>query len=361
MFVDLPQRLVRDPALWLAFAIFWGAFGLSLLLALGSRHYVEQVVGDTTMAHLQESFSKSPDDRDASTSGLMAGFYVMHNAGIGLRCFAAGLLLGIGGLFATLFNAVQIGAMFGFMLTVEERSNFLQFVTAHGPFELTAIVFSAAAGMRLGFSLVSTGGLARFDSLRQGRDRGYAHDRRRGDVVLPGGNDRGLCFAVGAAVCGQGCRGDRFGRDLGVLCRGSGPGEENVAVQLDQARIAICERSWFDNLDLALHVLRRHAKAAAVCAAVGVLPLAILNQALIVRFDDRLLGDEFSPSSYYLAVLLVMLEAPLATAPLTLYLGQALFVERPDRAGHRARFLGLPCRNCCCCRASSGRCSWCRS
>ncbi len=166
MFVDLPRRLVNDRALWLAFAIFWGSFALSLLLAMGSRQYAEKVVGEGAMAHLQESFSKPPEGRGASGGGLMAGFYVMHNAGIGLRCFAAGLLLGVGGLFATLFNAVQLGAVFGYMLTVEERSNFLQFVTAHGPFELTAIVFSAGAGMRLGFSLVSTGGLARIDSLR---------------------------------------------------------------------------------------------------------------------------------------------------------------------------------------------------
>ena len=40
--------------------------------------------------------------------------------------------------------------------------------------------------------------------------------------------------------------------------------------------------------------------------------------------------------SFALAVLLVMIESPLATAPLTLYLGQAMFVEKP-RAGQIAR------------------------
>ena len=43
----------------------------------------------------------------------------------------------------------------------------MEFVTAHGPFELTAIVLSAAAGMRLGFSLISTRGRSRLDSLKQ--------------------------------------------------------------------------------------------------------------------------------------------------------------------------------------------------
>jgi uncharacterized membrane protein SpoIIM required for sporulation len=167
IFGELPARLIRDRTLWLAFAVFWGLFFLSLLLAYGSRSYAERAVGEVTLARMQEMYAKPLHGRDPSASGLMTGFYVMHNAGIGLRCFAAGLLLGIGGLFATVFNAVQLGAIFGFMLTVDERGNFLRFVTAHGPFELTAIVFSAAAGIRLGFSLVSTGGLTRAASLRQ--------------------------------------------------------------------------------------------------------------------------------------------------------------------------------------------------
>ena len=101
----------------------------------------------------------------------MFGFYVWNNAGIGLRCFSMGLLLGVGGLFATLFNAVLLGTIFGHMTTVPQADHFFDFVTAHGPFELTAIVLSSAAGMRLGFSIISTGGLSRGDSLlRAGRE-----------------------------------------------------------------------------------------------------------------------------------------------------------------------------------------------
>src|SRR5690606_28572032 len=107
----------------------------------------------------EEMYAQPVKGRDGEDATAATGFYVIHNAGIGLRCFAAGLLLGIGGLFITVSNAVQLGAMFGHMLTVPQRGNFTEFVTAHGPFELTAIVFSAAAGMRLGFSMISTGGL----------------------------------------------------------------------------------------------------------------------------------------------------------------------------------------------------------
>ena len=136
-------------------------------LGYASRPYAERIIGEVTMASMEASYSTPLGGRDVNMDTAMTGFYVLNNAGIGLRCFAGGLLLGVGGLFITLSNAVQLGAVFGHMLTVPQRGNFLQFVTAHGPFELTAIVFASAAGMRLGFSLISTGGLERMASLRR--------------------------------------------------------------------------------------------------------------------------------------------------------------------------------------------------
>jgi uncharacterized membrane protein SpoIIM required for sporulation len=97
---------------------------------------------------------------------MMAGFYIWHNAGIGMQCFVFGLFAGVGGLFETVFNAAYLGGVFGFMMTVPEQNNFFEFVTAHGPFELTAIVLAAGAGMRLGFSLLYTQGRSRMHSLR---------------------------------------------------------------------------------------------------------------------------------------------------------------------------------------------------
>jgi uncharacterized membrane protein SpoIIM required for sporulation len=165
MFLVLPRKLVRDRYLWLSFALFWGVFGLSCLLAYSSEAYRREVLGEQAMSQLQDSFAKPIERVSSPFAGTITAFYVMHNVGIGLRCFTAGLLLGIGGLFVTLSNALNLGAAFGFMFTVSERTNFIHFVTAHGPFELTAIVFASAAGMRLGFSLIATEGLTRGASL----------------------------------------------------------------------------------------------------------------------------------------------------------------------------------------------------
>jgi uncharacterized membrane protein SpoIIM required for sporulation len=165
MFREVPRRLLFDRTLWLAFTIFWGIFFAAMALGYASRDFCEQVVGDAALETLESNFSEAEWGRNADASSAMGGFYVFHNAGIGLRCFAAGLVLGVGGMFITVSNALQLGAMFGYMFTTDARGNFIEFVTAHGPFELTAIVFSAAAGMRLGFSLISTGGLSRGASL----------------------------------------------------------------------------------------------------------------------------------------------------------------------------------------------------
>jgi len=100
-------------------------------------------------------------------------------------------------------------------------------------------------------------------------------------------------------------------------------------MQLDQSRIVIRERSWAENLDLALLVMRAYGRPLALCAVVMIVPLAVFNHLLITAIFPDLWSDDATTGIYYLLVCLVLIEVPLATAPITLYLGQALFVERP--------------------------------
>lgn len=166
----VPRRLFHDNCLRLAAALFWGGFLLSAFLASNYSplpDFAEEVLGVEQMQGMQDMYA---DELNASDDGfsaetMAAGFYLNHNTTIGIRCFVMGLILGIGGMFEVMFNSVFLGAAFGYMSTTPESVNFFTFVTAHGPFELTAIVLSAAAGMRLGFSIVDTNGLSRTESL----------------------------------------------------------------------------------------------------------------------------------------------------------------------------------------------------
>lgn len=166
MLYAVPQRLFRDNCFRLAFVIFWGLFVASMAMAYSSPDFAERTMGKEQLEFFQQMYEE-PVYAHASERGGAGGFYVRHNAGIGLQCFAMGLVFGVLGLLTLVSNAVILGAVFGFMATTDSRGNFFNFVTAHAPFELTAVVLAAAAGMRLGFSLVDTGGWSRAASLRR--------------------------------------------------------------------------------------------------------------------------------------------------------------------------------------------------
>lgn len=170
LFIRVPRLLYHDPYLRVAMLIFWGVFLLAAAQAYFHRGFADFVVGKEFLTKIEQDFSEPLESNvhiNADERSGMAGFYIQHNGSIGLSCFGLGLLLGVGGLFETVQNAAALGAVFGHMATVPQRVNFFHFVTAHGPLELTAIVLSAAAGMRLGFSLVNTHGLSRRDSLHK--------------------------------------------------------------------------------------------------------------------------------------------------------------------------------------------------
>lgn len=168
---EVPQRIFSDRCVQVAFVLFWSIFILSGIMASWKDafpRYAETVLTRGGIEQLEQSFSQSLKDRPISDNQVMAGFYIWHNTSIGLKCFAMGVFV-IPGVATMLFNAAYLGAAFGYMARpdIEEGKNFFEFVTAHGPFELTAIVLSAGAGLRLGMSYLNTLGLTRADSMRR--------------------------------------------------------------------------------------------------------------------------------------------------------------------------------------------------
>jgi uncharacterized membrane protein SpoIIM required for sporulation len=168
MFYRVPRRLFRDKFLWLSFALFFGFGVSSYFLARFVPEFARVAIPQEEREGMEQMYSQATTRGGFGGDSAMAGYYVQHNAGIGIQCFAGGIILcGFGGMFAVIFNACMLGAVFGYMDTTSAAGNFNNFVTAHAPFELTAIVLSGAAGMRLGFSYVFTKGLSRADSLRR--------------------------------------------------------------------------------------------------------------------------------------------------------------------------------------------------
>lgn len=101
----------------------------------------------------------------------------------------------------------------------------------------------------------------------------------------------------------------------------------------DRTLIQIRERSFLDLLDLTLVVVRGRPRVIGLAALAGVAPCAALNAWLT--------ADPEFPLTVYFALLI--LEAPWATAPLTVVLGGLMFGKRPSTVGVlRTLARGLP-------------------
>ncbi|MEM1304730.1 MAG: hypothetical protein AAGG46_07520, partial [Planctomycetota bacterium] len=96
-------------------------------------------------------------------------------------------------------------------------------------------------------------------------------------------------------------------------------------MNFDNTYIAIRERSFAEVLDLALRLVKAHGVGLLVALIAGAAPWALLNGLLLYALAENSIWGDPGQYLFWLA-LLMALEAPLATAPITLYLGQVTFL-----------------------------------
>jgi uncharacterized membrane protein SpoIIM required for sporulation len=166
---DFPRAVRAHSAyVWLAAAVFVIPTLVLGLLVYFRPELILSMVDPMTAAQFEHMYSDAEAigrHRDASSDWTMFGFYIRHNIAIGFQCFAGGLFAGIGSLFFLAFNGAFIGAIAGFLTERGLWSTFYSFLVTHGAFELTAIVLSGAAGLRMGHALISPGPRTRRNAL----------------------------------------------------------------------------------------------------------------------------------------------------------------------------------------------------
>ena len=167
---DFPRAVRAHSAyVWLALAVF-AIPTLALGLAVYFRpELILSVVDPHTAQSFEQMYSDSANvigrERTADTDWQMFGFYIANNIGISFQCFAGGLFAGLGSLFFLAFNGAYGGAIAGYLTGKGLSETFYSFVVTHSAFELTAIVLSGAAGLRLGHALLAPGRYTRLQSL----------------------------------------------------------------------------------------------------------------------------------------------------------------------------------------------------
>ena len=144
--------------------------GISILISQ-SPEYIFSLMSAEDVADFESMYSQVQDRdesaRDAGTQLTMFAFYIENNVSIAFRCFAGGILFGVGSLFFLIWNSLVISGVVTWLTVSGYGDTILPFIAGHSSFELTAIVLSAAAGLMIGHAIVAPGRETRGASLRR--------------------------------------------------------------------------------------------------------------------------------------------------------------------------------------------------
>ena len=151
--------------LFYGLAFFFGA------LCVRFPRMAGEIISERQLDQIEEMYNPESKHflvpRAVSSDADMFGYYIYNNISIAFRTFAGGILAGVGSLLMLCTNAVYLGVVTGHLINAGFAKTFFPFVIAHSSFELTAVVFSAHAGLLLGYRLFVTRGLSRAASLKK--------------------------------------------------------------------------------------------------------------------------------------------------------------------------------------------------
>lgn len=169
--LDFPALVRAERRLVLLAAALFVVPGLILLLGSFVAPELVFTVIEPQQAHQMEAMYDPSQRvvgsaRDSETNWAMFGFYIQNNISVAFRTFASGMMLGVGSAFFLIYNGALIGAASAHLAQVGFATTFFTFVIGHGSFELTAIVLSGAAGLKLGFALLMPGQKTRLEALK---------------------------------------------------------------------------------------------------------------------------------------------------------------------------------------------------
>ncbi len=104
-----------------------------------------------------------PADEQARISGEI----LTNNIRVTILAFAGGILFAVPAAMLLIYNAVLLGTVFGMALWAGNGQVAVELIAPHGVLELSCMVVSAVAGMRIGWALVDPGHRRRVDALTQ--------------------------------------------------------------------------------------------------------------------------------------------------------------------------------------------------
>ncbi|OBF12298.1 stage II sporulation protein M [Mycobacterium sp. ACS4331] len=167
--VSFPVVAYRSWRWWLGSAIAFFVVATAIGLWVANNPEVQATIGTPSeiaqmVDHDFESYySENP-------AGSFALRVWVNNAWVAAQCIGFAVVLGLPIPYVLFQNALNVGVAGGLMFAAGKGGLFLGLLTPHGLLELTAVFLAAAAGMRLGWSVIAPGDRPRGQVLaEQGR------------------------------------------------------------------------------------------------------------------------------------------------------------------------------------------------
>lgn len=167
--VSFPVVAYRAWRWWLGTAVGFFAVGVIIAFWVAGEPEVQSAAG-------------TPSDIEQLVNHDIASYYSEHpaaafalqiwvnNSWVAAQCIALSVLLGLPIPFVLFQNAANLGLISGLMFQAGKGGVLLGLLLPHGLLELTAVFLAGAAGMRLGWSVISPGDRPRGQVLaEQGR------------------------------------------------------------------------------------------------------------------------------------------------------------------------------------------------
>ncbi|MGH3531235.1 MAG: stage II sporulation protein M [Mycobacterium sp.] len=154
--VSFPVVAYRAWRWWLATAVAFFVVAAVIALWVINSPEVQSTIG--TPSEIDElvnhDFASYYSEHSAGAFGLQVW---VNNSWVAAQCIAFSVVLGVPIPFVLFENAANTGVVAGLMSQAGKGDVLLGLLIPHGLLELTAVFLAAAAGMRLGWSVISPG------------------------------------------------------------------------------------------------------------------------------------------------------------------------------------------------------------